>query len=196
MSVTYLRKATPNDITTIIKIIDQAKEMMKKAGSPQWQDGHPDQAMISHDVQCENGWVLMVGPQIAGYAVLQLTPEPTYQHIREGHWEVNDQPYITIHRVAISNQFRGHHLSKFLFSNLITIGLAHGITNFRLDTHKVNKPMQGLAHSFGFHQRGLINVNDKYDPVRLAFELNLTAKSSPHGHVNNDFMTPLTKPTH
>lgn len=189
MSEIYLRQAQFADRQAIMDIINQAKKAMKAAGSPQWQDGHPNEEMITQDIEKKEGWVLIIGGQVAGYSALIFAPEPTYKVIKEGQW-ASDQPYATIHRVSISDRFRGRHLSKFLFSNLITVGLVHGVANFRLDTHRVNKPMQGLAKSFNFKQRGIITVEDKIDPVRLAFELNLGNNHKVH-RVNNDFMAPL-----
>ena len=41
MTQIYLRQAQLADRDTIMQIIADAKAAMKKAGSPQWQDGHP-----------------------------------------------------------------------------------------------------------------------------------------------------------
>ena len=173
-----------------MEIIDDAKAAMKKAGSPQWQDGHPNITMITEDITKKIGWVLVIDQQVAVYVAMQPTPDPNYQHITNGQRAQPTQPYATFHRVVISSRFRGHHLGQFLMSNLLTLGLTKGITNFRLDTHPVNAAMQGLAKSCGFEYRGDIEVDDKLDPHRLAFELNIT---QPHhqDHVTNDFMTPL-----
>jgi hypothetical protein len=94
--------------------------------------------------------------------------------------------------VAIGNQVRGQHLSTFLFSNLLTIGQERGYTNFRLDTHRLNKVMQAIAQKFSFQYRGTVNVADQIDPERLAYELNLPTNELPvEYHVNNDFMRPM-----
>ena len=191
MSQIYLRQAQLADRDAIMKIIDEAKAAMKRAGSPQWQDGHPNATMITEDISQEIGWVLIFNRQIAGYAAMQLTPEPTYQHISNGQWAQPDQPYATFHRVAISDRFRGQHLGQFLIANLLTLGIAKGLVNFRLDTHPVNDAMQGLAKSCGFIQRGAIEVDDQLDPHRLVFELNLSQPRAKLGHVSNDFMKPL-----
>lgn len=47
MTQIYLRQAQLPDRDTIMQIIDDAKAAMKKAGSPQWQDGHPNTTMIT-----------------------------------------------------------------------------------------------------------------------------------------------------
>lgn len=173
MAQISIRHSTGADLDQIMKIVDDAKMLLKKEDSPQWQDGHPSREMFAADIKDQTNWVLTVGNEIAGTATLQSTPEPAYSEIRDGTWQIIDQPYATIHRVAISSNFRGQHLGKYLFSNLISMGQVQGIKNFRLDTYPKNTRMQHLAESFGFVKRGQVLVDDKIDPHRIAFELNI-----------------------
>ena len=190
MAEIYLRRAQLQDLTAIMKIIDDAKELLKKNGSPQWQNGYPDQETFTQDIVMQTNWILINDNKVAATATLQLTPEPTYRNITQGQWQQPDEPYATIHRVAISSNYRGQGLSKLLFSNLLTVGQMQGIKNFRVDTHRSNKAMQHIAENFNFKKRGIIKVNDQNDPERLAYELNL---GSHHKltRINNNFMQPL-----
>ena len=191
MAETYLRRAQLQDLPAIMKIIDDAKELLKKNGSPQWQNGYPNQETLTQDIAMQTNWVLINDNKVAATATLQLTPEPTYRNITQGQWQQPDEPYATIHRVAISSNYRGQGLSKLLFSNLLTVGQMQGIKNFRVDTHRSNKAMQHIAENFNFKKRGIIKVNDQNDPERLAYELNL---GSHHKltRINNNFMQPLS----
>lgn len=190
MAEIYLRRAQLQDLTAIMKIIDDAKELLKKNGSPQWQNGYPDQETFTQDIVMQTNWILINDNKVVATATLQLTPEPTYRNITQGQWQQPDEPYATIHRVAISSNYRGQGLSKLLFSNLLTVGQMQGIKNFRFDTHRSNKAMQHIAENFNFKKRGIIKVNDQNDPERLAYELNL---GSHHKltRINNNFMQPL-----
>lgn len=190
MAEIYLRRAQLQDLTAIMKIIDDAKELLKKNGSPQWQNGYPDQETFTQDIMMQTNWILINDNKVVATATLQLTPEPTYRNITQGQWHQPDEPYATIHRVAISSNYRGQGLSKLLFSNLLTVGQMQGIKNFRVDTHRSNKAMQHIAENFNFKKRGIIKVNDQNDPERLAYELNL---GSHHKltRINNNFMQPL-----
>ena len=190
MAEIYLRRAQLQDLTAIMKIIDDAKELLKKNGSPQWQNGYPDQETFTQDIVMQTNWILINDNKVVATATLQLTPEPTYRNITQGQWQQPDEPYATIHRVAISSNYRGQGLSKLLFSNLPTVGQMQGIKNFRVDTHRSNKAMQHIAENFNFKKRGIIKVNDQNDPERLAYELNL---GSHHKltRINNNFMQPL-----
>ena len=190
MAEIYLRRAQLQDLTAIMKIIDDAKELLKKNGSPQWQNGYPDQETFTQDIVMQTNWILINDNKVVATATLQLTPEPTYRNITQGQWQQPDEPYATIHRVAISSNYRGQGLSKLLFSNLLTVGQMQGIKNFWVDTHRSNKAMQHIAENFNFKKRGIIKVNDQNDPERLAYELNL---GSHHKltRINNNFMQPL-----
>ena len=190
MAEIYLRRAQLQDLTAIMKIIDDAKELLKKNGSPQWQNGYPDQETFTQDIVMQTNWILINDNKVVATATLQLTPEPTYRNITQGQWQQPDEPYATIHRVAISSNYRGQGLSKLLFSNLLTVGQMQGIKNFRVDTHRSNKAMQHIAENFNFKKRGIIKVNGQNDPERLAYELNL---GSHHKltRINNNFMQPL-----
>lgn len=172
MAEIYLRKSTPADLGAIMEIVAEAKALLKKDGSPQWQDGHPNQELFAEDIEHGLNWVLMVGSEVAGTATLTTEPEADYETIQEGQW-FGDDHYATIHRVAIASKFRGMHLSKTIFSNLLTVGCLMNFKNFRIDTHPVNIRMQKLATDFGFEKRGIVQVADKIDPNRVAFELNM-----------------------
>ena len=172
MTLIYSRKANTNDIDSIMPIIDDAKAFLKKAGSTQWQSGYPNKQTITQDIENNVGWVLVVDHQIAGYAAAIAGIEPTYQVI-DGQWHNDQDEYATIHRMAISSQYRGMHLANYFFSNLISLQVTNNISNFRIDTFKKNAVMQHLAKSNDFTIRGTIKVDDPIDPERIAFELNL-----------------------
>ncbi|HJG50369.1 GNAT family N-acetyltransferase [Limosilactobacillus ingluviei] len=172
MAIPILVPASTADLPAIMTIIDQAKAALKAAGSPQWQTGYPNQATIETDLAAEQGWVLRLEQTVVGYLALVVGDEPTYQHI-DGAWADTTAPYATLHRVALSDQYRGQGLGKFMLSTAISVGAAQGIRNFRIDTYQLNQPVQTLVKAAGFSHRGTIYVNEPNHPERLAFELNL-----------------------
>ncbi|KRL93961.1 GNAT family N-acetyltransferase [Limosilactobacillus equigenerosi] len=173
MSVKYLRPAVYEDVAAIMQIINDAKALLKADGSTQWQSGTPNQQMIEDDIQSGIGKVLIVDGVIAGYAVLDTEIDKFYHTIYEGEWAKPHERYTTIHRFAISKDFRGQNLSSVMFEHLITASLQEGIYNVRFDTFKMNKRLQHLGDKFGFVHRGNIQTADPVDPWRFAYELNL-----------------------
>lgn len=172
MSLIYSRKASLGDLDQIMTIIAAAKKFLKKNNSPQWQSGYPNAQTIKTDIEKGEGYLLIIGSEIAGYAAVITGQDPNYRKI-DGSWQNDTAPYSTIHRICLSNHFRGLHLASYFLANLISLKLAAGIHNFRIDTYKLNQPMQHLATSFGFAKRGIIQVVDPIDPDRYAYELNL-----------------------
>lgn len=168
----FIRLAQKTDLRQIMSIITEAKRLMKSEGNPQWQNGKPNQAMLTADIVSQRAYCLEVDQKVAGIAILQTTPEPSYTQIA-GSWNNNNDQYATIHRIAISTQFRGQHLGQFFMSNLISRGVMLGIKNFRIDTHAVNKSMQKLIKQVGFEYCGIIKVGQADDDFRNAYELNL-----------------------
>ncbi|RRG10766.1 MAG: GNAT family N-acetyltransferase [Lactobacillus sp.] len=171
MTIPYIRLARPTDVPAIMPIIESARQLLAQQGIPQWQDGHPNQATIQADIAQQIGYVFVVDQQLAGYTALLQTPDPNYQPI-DGAWGRYTTPehYATLHRVAISAQFRGHHLGRLFISNLVTRAYELGFRDLRIDTHQQNHTMQHLIESTGFKYRGIITIQRDGSP-RLAYQL-------------------------
>lgn len=172
MSLIYSRRASLTDLDKIMPIIDSAIAFLKQCGSSQWQSGYPTRPDIEADIKQDHGYVLIVDGEFAGYAAVIVGKDPTYTKI-DGKWLNDNDPYATIHRMAISDKYRGLHLANFFISDLISLFRNTGILNFRIDTGKANQIVQHIARSHNFKERGIICIEDPIDPKRLAFELNL-----------------------
>ena len=109
--------------------------------------------------------------QLGSAGKVTVTKENTT--IVEGAWNNDQDPYATIHRIAMSNKYQGQHLAGKFVSNLISLYYARNLRNFRVDTGLKNQPMQALAKSQGFVKRGIVRVDDPLDPDRVGLELNL-----------------------
>lgn len=174
MKSIYVRQATLNDIDEIMVIIDQAKALLKTDKNPQWQDGYPNLNSIKKDIDAKTSNVIVVNNVVAGYASISSVPEPNYTAITDGSWKNTSETYSTIHRVAISTDFKGMNLARILLITLISKATDQNIYNFRVDTHELNQRMQHILNSLGFTKRGTILVSNKFDPYRFGFELNLS----------------------
>ncbi|MBP2058401.1 ribosomal protein S18 acetylase RimI-like enzyme [Lactobacillus colini] len=173
MNLIYARKAKATDIDDIVEIINQAKQFLKASGSSQWQGDYPAGADLEQDINSGVGLVLVVDGKVAGYAAVIEGIEDTYLKI-DGAWSDDKHTYATIHRLAISDRYRGMHLMDNFISNIITLELSRNVYNFRVDTSKNNKIVQHIFEKHNFIKRGIIYVTeDPIDNSRLAYELNL-----------------------
>ena len=73
------------DLPAINRIIEDAKNALKTAGSPQWQDGHPDRRTIINDITHHLSWALVVDEQVVGVATLVPVLKKATNSPRAGH---------------------------------------------------------------------------------------------------------------
>ena len=127
MSLIYIRQAAKNDLQQIMPIIDEAKKFLKEEGNPQWQSDYPNVETITADIEEGVAWVLIVDQKIAGYTAITYGPDPNYKKI-DGKWNNDLDPYVAIHRVAISDEYRGMHI----YDDSVNV-----LTTFQFSQHKL-----------------------------------------------------------
>jgi len=147
------------DIPAIMTLIQEARLFLAASGSDQWQRAYPAQSDVENDLVLGQGVVLLVDDQIAAYASVIAGEEPAYTKITQGAWTNESLDYVTVHRIAVSDAYRGQQLTKFLFSNIFSMMYARGYKDFRVDTHEANKIMQHVFEREGFVKRGLVWIN-------------------------------------
>ena len=156
-----IRNAELSDLGRILEIYRYAQDFMIKTGNPtQWGRSYPEETLIRRDIARNACKVLYDETGIHGVFALFSEPDPTYAKIENGRW-LNDEPYLTIHRMAGDGQVHG------LFSRAADYckGLSR---NIRIDTHGDNQVMQKCIEQNGFRKCGTISVRD--GSPRLAYQ--------------------------
>ena len=153
-------KAELQDLETLMAIIDEAKSFLKANNVDQWQDGYPNLESLSEDIEENHLYKVVQDNEILGLFAL-IDYEETYNVI-DGLWRC-DKPYVAIHRVAISNKFKGQNKVKEIFDY---VKKSHSY--IRIDTHSDNKAMQKALLKNGFELCGTIYLKD--GNPRLAFD--------------------------
>ena len=148
-----IRNAAITDFERIMEIYGYAQDYMIRNGNPtQWGHFYPDAALIKSDIRQNLCKVIYDETGIHGVFALFEWADPTYSHIENGHW-LNDEPYVTIHRLAGDGQVRG------LFQCAVDY-CKNIYRNIRVDTHADNKTLQKLAEKNGFTKCGIIYLED------------------------------------
>ncbi|MBQ9276198.1 MAG: N-acetyltransferase, partial [Clostridia bacterium] len=95
-----VRHAQEKDIERICELYRGAQDFMARTGNPnQWGRTYPPRDMVEEDVKEELNFVIYDEDGIHGVFVLLLDADPCYKVIEDGEWK-NDEPYVTIHRIA------------------------------------------------------------------------------------------------
>ena len=162
-------KTKRKNLVPIMRIIGEARAFLESHHIDQWQNGYPNKDAILKDLINNESYVVKTKNGITiATAMFSTRPEPTYTTI-EGNWKTKkNATYGVIHRMAVSDKFRGKGIAKFIFNACEQALKQNNIKSMRIDTHEENLGMQGLLEKLGYHYCGVIYLenNDK----RLAFE--------------------------
>ncbi|SCU80029.1 LADA_0B04654g1_1 [Lachancea dasiensis] len=175
-----LRLATIKDIDDILNIFKSAVALLKGQGIDQWQNGYPNKEQAVIDIQKGLSYVLIYEGEVAAVGTITTETDPSYTAI-EGSWIENDSPvYASLHRIAVSNKFRGKRLGQLMLASLVEKCRELSLNDVRVDTHTDNKAMQALVYKRGFEYRGII---PKYGGTssRLAYQLLIDCSDKEHG---------------
>ncbi len=168
----YHFNATRTHLKDIMTIIGQAKRRMKEQGLDQWQDGYPNEAAILNDIKHKQGHVFRKQFVYAAYAAIVFDKDPYYEKI-DGQWLSDGEPYVTVHRLAVHDDFLGLDMARHALKFAERKARAKGVKWFRIDTHHDNLAMRNLIRDFGFTFCGIVQVRDG---MRMAYEKRVPAK--------------------
>lgn len=156
-----IKNAVDTDFDRIMKIYRCAQDYMINSGNPnQWGHFYPPASLVKDDIRNDVCRVIYDENGIHGVFSLFEGEDCTYKHIENGSW-LNDEKYLTIHRVAGDGEVHG------LFR--CAVNYCKGIArNIRIDTHADNLTMQKLIEKNGFVRCGIIYTSD--GSPRIAYQ--------------------------
>ena len=158
MSVRLTRK---DDLIRVMEIYRDARERMKESNNPtQWPYLYPYKYLIEDDIKNKRSYVIERDEKIVGVFALFFDEDKTYINIL-GKW-LNDESYVTIHRIAGDRNSKGIFEEAFNFVK----GLSK---NIRCDTHEKNQAMRHVMTKLGFKECGIIEVETRKDRKRVAY---------------------------
>ena len=155
-----IRKATKEDLPVILALYECARTFMAQNGNAsQWGTTNPPRSLIESDIAAGKSYVCIAEGKIAAVFYFAVEREPTYAVI-SGAW-LDDAPYGVVHRLASDGVTKG--AGTFCLQWAL-----EQCGNLRIDTHRDNRPMQGLLAKLGFSRCGTITIADGTE--RIAFQ--------------------------
>lgn len=152
MTAYTFRRADLQDLDVIWKILQDAIARRKADGSAQWQDGYPNPAVITQDIEQGQGFILVDQEEIVGYCALLINDEPAYADI-QGEW-LSTGDFVVFHRVAIREGQTGKGLSKIMLSYIENFAIEQGIGSVKADTNFDNIAMLKIFERAGYQYCG------------------------------------------
>ena len=156
-----VRKTQLEDVDDIERIFKIARRYMAAEGNEsQWGNDRPHIQLVLDDIDNGNSYVIINDDKVVGTFACIKGLEPTYIDI-DGKW-LNDDEYVTIHRIASDGTVKG------IFDTAIKFAKGFNL-DIRIDTHHNNKTMRHLIEKSGFKECGIIIVDD--GSPRIAYQL-------------------------
>lgn len=149
-----IRQAKAGDLPAILQIMADAKASMRANGFCQWADDYPAKGHIEEDLVQGVGYVLIEQGESLAYAAICFDGEPAYECI-DGQW-LSDQPYVVVHRLAISAKAKGRGLGRKFLKYAEHLTRRRGVRSVKIDTGLDNAPMQHVLQQCGFTRCGTI----------------------------------------
>nr|WP_321233783.1 GNAT family N-acetyltransferase [uncultured Psychroserpens sp.] len=148
-----IRKATQNDIDTIIEITKACAKHMINQEIFQWNEHYPSRAAFENDVNRNELYVLEIENHISGCIVVSTLMDDEYIPIR---WLTPNNRNIYIHRVAIHPKHQGKGYARALMDFAEAFAIENNYTSIRLDTYSQNKRNQKFYELRGYKRLGNI----------------------------------------
>ncbi|NFR88480.1 GNAT family N-acetyltransferase [Clostridium botulinum] len=160
------KKSTEEDISNIMRIINEAQIYFREQKINQWQNDYPNIDTIKEDIKNDYSYVFLMDKQIVATLALSFDGEKTYDIIYDGKW-ISNNKYAVIHRMAVNNSHKGNGIASKIFKNTEMICLEKGVHSIKIDTHVENKAMQNLLKKNNFHYCGIIYLEDNSKRIAL-----------------------------
>lgn len=161
-----LKLGNIDDLNFAMEFINQAKKYLKSQCIDQWQKGYPDEISIKNDLENQKGYFLSCDSNFIGYLCIDFDGEPAYDNLN-GEWLNKNQKYVVVHRMAISNDYRGKGIASIAFNLVEELAKSKGVFSFKVDTDEDNSKMKHILSKNGFQYCGTIWFDNS---VKIAYE--------------------------
>lgn len=150
MTEIQIRRATPDDLPTILALIEDGRQIMRSDGNMhQWSGDSPSADLIVKDIENGNSYLCEKDSKAIGTFAFIPGPDVTYHKIYDGAWMDDVKHYYVIHRMASTPDSHGVFSAAMDYCFQVT-------DNIRIDTHRDNRIMQHNLLKHGFRYCGII----------------------------------------
>ena len=168
-----IKKVNITEIEVVMSIISEAIKLLGKT-SLQWQQGYPNEEVMKIDISNGYCYGAFDKNHLIGIITLKKGIDENYIDI-DGNWSIplsdND---LQIHRIAVKEDYHGKKIGDLLIKFAIKKAKEDNCTSIKVDTHRVNYPMQHILINNQFSYAGIITLKkDEIDNTRLAYELKI-----------------------
>lgn len=155
-----IRKASLNDVDSIMDIIKSTVEEMKTYNNTQWDESYPQAKDFIKDIESEDLYVEAEGKEIKGFICINYIEPKEYDDL---NWVSNSKAMV-IHRMAVNPKFRQQGIATKLMKHAEQLALDNNVVYLKTDTYSINTKMNSLFKKCGFNLVGEMSFLGKEKP--------------------------------
>lgn len=161
VTIKMIRKATLNDIDSIIKITKACAKHMINQEIFQWNEHYPNRIAFENDVKRDELFVLEIKNTVGGCIVISTLMDEEYLPI---DWLTPNKNNIYVHRLAVHPEHQGQGCAQVLMDFAEGFAKDNKFSSIRLDTFSQNKRNQIF-----YERRGYQKLGDIYFPKQSEY---------------------------
>ena len=150
MTIKY-RKALPNDIEVICRIVHAAIETMEQNNIYQWDNLYPAKEDFEEDIRKGQLYVGKVNGRTAVMYTLNQECDKEYEN---GKWQYQDEPFYVVHRLCVDPDFQNKGIAKAALLYVEQQLTKMEVHIIRLDVFSGNPFALRLYESLGYSKAG------------------------------------------
>ena len=155
-----IRKASLNDVDSIMDIIKSTVEEMKTYNNTQWDESYPQAKDFIKDIESEELYVEAEGKEIKGFICINYIEPKEYDDL---NWVSNSKAMV-IHRMAVNPKFRQQGIATKLIKLAEQLALDNNVVYLKTDTYSITTKMNSLFKKCGFNLVGEMSFLGKEKP--------------------------------
>jgi len=152
-----IRKATFDDVNSIMKIVQETIVEMGNYNNTQWDENYPQKSNFIEDINKGELYVIDEDGELGGFACINKVEPEEYKNLT---WKL-DVTALVIHRMAVNAKFRRKSIGSRLINFADKLAQGQNIKLLKTDTYSLNTKMQGLFKKCGYTYVGEINFLGK-----------------------------------
>lgn len=155
-----IRKATSNDLNSIMNIIKETVEEMRSYNNTQWDENYPQAKNFAHDIEKEDLYVEDIDDDVAGFICVNYIEPDEYTGL---NWSL-DEKSMVVHRMAVNNAYRNQGVATSLMEFAEELARENNIGYLKTDTYSINTKMNSLFKKCGYKLIGEMSFLGKEKP--------------------------------
>lgn len=155
-----IRKATTDDIPSIMDTIKLIVQEMKSYNNTQWDENYPQSKDFEEDIQNGDLYVYNVDGEVYGFICVNCIEPKEYDDL---NWSYNEKAMV-VHRFAVNPTFRNKGIGSKLLKFADDLSRENNITYLKTDTYSINTKMDSLLKKCGYKHIGDMNFLGKEKP--------------------------------